>query len=280
MKNLSDYKRLRTFKVLYEQLNFTTAAQALYISQSTVSLQIKSLEEELGVQLFIRNGKTNITPTEQAQLFYRYVNDIIHEWDEVSDIMLQLHKESSKCIIGVSHTFSNCYLEELLDILIDKFPEVHFEICIENSKRIFDRLTRDELHFGVVEKPMYSKYLSRHELMSDQLVLAGDLDSNFWFIREKDSGIRHFTDAYLAKENIVPDHYMVIHNNAEICKQLDKGIGKSIVSKHTIARETAFKMLDESFNRMFYLLHIQKLSPLFEQIQHEIIKYSRKVKTI
>ena len=64
------FKLLKTFQIVYEQMNFSKAATCLYISQPAVSNQIKQLEEELGCSLFLRNGRQDVVPTrhhEQVQ---------------------------------------------------------------------------------------------------------------------------------------------------------------------------------------------------------------------
>ena len=65
------FKLLKTFQIVYEQMNFSKAATCLYISQPAVSNQIKQLEEELGCSLFLRNGRQDVVPTRQAELFIR-----------------------------------------------------------------------------------------------------------------------------------------------------------------------------------------------------------------
>ena len=62
------FKLLKTFQIVYEQMNFSKAATCLYISQPAVSNQIKQLEEELGCSLFLRNGRQDVVPTRQAYL--------------------------------------------------------------------------------------------------------------------------------------------------------------------------------------------------------------------
>lgn len=75
---------LHTFVSVYETRNFTHTAEDLFLSQPTISAQIKKLEEHLQVDLFIRNGKQEIIPTKEAVFLYPRALQIIEEWEDTS----------------------------------------------------------------------------------------------------------------------------------------------------------------------------------------------------
>ena len=62
---------IKTFIAVYETKNFSAAAKQLYISQPTVSLQIKKLEQHFSIKLFYRNGKQSVIPTKEADFLYQ-----------------------------------------------------------------------------------------------------------------------------------------------------------------------------------------------------------------
>ncbi len=61
-----------------------------------------------------------------------------------------------------------------------------------------------KLIFGFIEKPLITKGASREEIIQDQLVLAGDPANQNWLVREKDSGVFHYTQQYLEESNQSP----------------------------------------------------------------------------
>lgn len=63
------FEWIKTFIAVYETKNFSTAAKQLYISQPTVSLQIKKLEQHFSIKLFYRNGKQSVIPTKEADFY-------------------------------------------------------------------------------------------------------------------------------------------------------------------------------------------------------------------
>ncbi len=63
------FEWIKTFIAVYETKNFSAAAKQLYISQPTVSLQIKKLEQHFSIKLFYRNGKQSVIPTKEADFY-------------------------------------------------------------------------------------------------------------------------------------------------------------------------------------------------------------------
>ena len=83
MEVITLLEKLETFKIVYETQNFSKAAELLFVSQPTVSAHIKQLEEELNTQLFIRNGRMNISATPQAHLLYQRGLNLLDDWQHL-----------------------------------------------------------------------------------------------------------------------------------------------------------------------------------------------------
>ena len=77
------FQRFTIFMQAYKLRNFSEVANTLFISQPTVSVQLKKLEEELHVTLFIRQGPKEVIPTEEADYLYRQLLNLRDEWDHV-----------------------------------------------------------------------------------------------------------------------------------------------------------------------------------------------------
>lgn len=81
-----NFEQIKSFLSVAKTGNFSMAAKERYLSQPTISNQLKMLEKELGVQLFLRNSK-NITLTEQGRMFHKYANKLI---SIEKDIMIRI----------------------------------------------------------------------------------------------------------------------------------------------------------------------------------------------
>lgn len=251
MEVIALFKLLETFKLVYETRNFSKAAELLFISQPTVSTQIKQLEADLDTILFIRNGRITITATPQADVLYDKALDLLDDWATIREDMHAPRQPTIHCKIGVSHTFAMVLMPDLLIDLSNAFPHVSFSIKLMNSAEVAQAMNQHELDLGIIEKPLATPALIRTPLMTDQLVLAGDTTGP-WLIRETASGVYYYTKRYLEEQNI-QGPIIEIASNALIVSMLKKGFGCSIVSKRAAA-DLPFQSLDPGFERHFYLL--------------------------
>lgn len=147
-----DNKQLITFKIAAETLNFTKTASILNFAQSSVTAQIKALEEELEKPLFERLGK-RLTLTEAGKEFTVYAEKII-QLNEEAKVAISSNKEpSGTLIIGAQESQCTYRLPIILKEFKDQYP---------NVKLIF--------------KPAHSDELAREQLMKGTLDVAFIMD--------------------------------------------------------------------------------------------------------
>lgn len=102
------FKFLETFMVVYKTRSFSLAAQQLFITQPTVSNQIKQLELQLHTELFERKSRRGV-PTEAAKLLYKRAGKILKNWQDVNDQITRLGAEGNEKVkFGISQNrFTN-----------------------------------------------------------------------------------------------------------------------------------------------------------------------------
>ena len=196
------FKKLTTFKAVYETKNFSKAAELLFVVQPTVSAQIKQLENELDTTLFIRNGRKEILTTPQADLLYQKTGHLLDDWEALKLSIQQQKDNITHCVIAASHTFSIYLLPDLIISLRQHFPNITFDIKMMNSLEVLEALEHHEIDFGFIEKPLSAKQIHRFPLADDQLVLAGNPEAGPWLVREKTSGVYYYTQRYLEEHDI------------------------------------------------------------------------------
>lgn len=267
------FKQLKTFRVVYETKNFSKAAEQLFISQPAVSTQIKHLEEELQIELFVRNGRKEVMPTKQAQILYQHLLNLSDDWEEVKQA---LHKENmtrETCRIVASNTFAVYYLPDLMSQLIQQFPEVTFVLDMDNSEEVLDKIEKHQAHFGFIEKPLITETIVREEIQTDELVRAGDFSQSLWLVREENSGVFHYTERFFLANNLNPQK-MVIKNNEMIIKCLEQGIGQSIISKKALPEKLNWQSLGQEYQRKFYFIKRQHIESVqLSKIEEFIYQY-------
>lgn len=247
------FKLLRTFIAVYETRSFSKAADQLFISQPTVSVHIQQLEKELNIILFHRNGRTEFTPTNNARMLYQKAAQLLDQWQTITDSLEKEQRTSIK--IAASQTSATVLLPKIFSkIGHTQFNTMDIQIEMHNSEEILAGVLNHRFNFGIIEKPITHDFIVREEIARDQLVLAGNLDSDLWLVREKGSGVYHYTQQYFKQNNLVPNHFLTISNNDIIVKMLSKNFGKSIVSVQALTDNMPYQTLDSMFNRSFYVI--------------------------
>lgn len=252
MEVITIFKWLETFKVVYETKNFSKASEILFISQPTVSSQIKQLENEFGTQLFIRSGRKEVLVTPQAEILYERVVDLMDDWDNLYQAVQTNQQQIVRCVIGASHTFANYVLPALLIQLHQQFPQIRFSVQMMNSLEVLQAVEHHTVDIGFIEKPLSAPTIKRFSLMEDQLVLAGDTEKGPWLVRENTSGVYYYTKRFLEEKDINAPT-MEIQSNEVIVSLLKQGFGCSLISERA-AEGINHRRLDESFKRNFYLI--------------------------
>jgi len=245
-------KLIETFRIVYETRNFSKAAELLFISQPTVSAQIKQLERDLKTELFIRQGRKEIISTPQADILYEKSIDLLDGWKHLYQEIQNAEHKMFTIKIGASHTFALYLLPGLLIALNQNFPKYNFKIQMLNSFEVVNALEQHTIDIGIIEKPLSNKNIERYPLLDDQLVLAGNPDIGPWLVREGTSGVYYYMNRYL-EENNIHEPMMEIQNNAIIAKLINSGFGCSILSKRAVI-DVPYQDLGSDYLRKFYMI--------------------------
>lgn len=271
---VQDMKHLLTFKTVVEVKSFSKAGEQLYLSQSTVSTRIQQLENELGVLLFDRSSRHEVQPTAAGYLFYQHVLELLDKWEfMIQEVRKDTSQEKIRCQIAASHTFADMLLPELLKVLLQTFPDVAFELIKCNSEEVLEKVEHHKAHFGFMEEALVSQQSRRHEILKDQLVLAGNTQSDYWLMREKKSGLRYYNQVYLREMNIQSNTILPVNSNALIVQLLKQGIGQSIISQRSLVDAIPFENLPAHYVRYFYFLERPSLRGVLSQIASKILSY-------
>ncbi len=135
-----DFELYRIFYVVAQHKNITKAALELRISQPAISKSIKSLEEQLGGQLFIRT-KRGVNLTEEGQEFYSYIKQAIEYIDNAERKFSDLKNLETGCIkIGISSTLVKDFLLPYLEIFHNKYSKIDIQIITDSPNELMFKL--------------------------------------------------------------------------------------------------------------------------------------------
>ncbi|HUK03380.1 MAG TPA: HTH-type transcriptional regulator CysB [Steroidobacteraceae bacterium] len=131
-------------------LNITAAAQKLHTSQPGVSKQIKLLEDELGFQIFTREGRnlTRITPAGQ-QVIDRALK-ILQETQSIRDLATELRDEGRGSLsIGTTHTQARYVLPSVIGVFRERYPQVRLNLHQGTSEQIAEMVAQDRIDCAI-----------------------------------------------------------------------------------------------------------------------------------
>ncbi|MBC1436376.1 LysR family transcriptional regulator [Listeria rocourtiae] len=237
------FELLETFMAVYENNNFTKAANELFVSQPTISVHIEKLEKQIGVVLFERTGNKKIIPTSAAHLLYKNTRKAQNNWNNIINEVVSLGNGSNRILkISASKTIGDYIIPKIWYELQKEYPNINFEITITNSENVFQSVYMLDADIGLVESPLVFPDIDRKEFMHDKLVILGNPELQKWFLREEGSGIRRYSDIYMMQQNILPEFILTINSNAAIMRLVEQGYGATVQSSlidhpNTIRRE-------------------------------------------
>ncbi|WP_188006769.1 LysR family transcriptional regulator [Sporosarcina sp. ANT_H38] len=278
-------EELKTFVAVIEKKNFTKAGESLNISQPTVSLHIKHLEEELKTPLLIRANKT-FHITSAGEVLYERAIQLLHLAEQTKEEILWQHNKVSGILrIAASYTIGESVLPPILTRLHYKYPELHVEVAIVNTEDVEIAVRDFRSDVGCIEGSVHEKGLIIQPFMEDELILvaasghplvsihhskATSLQTSHWVMREKGSGTREYTDYLLQSIGNIQPSKTVIGSNEGVKTAVLCGLGIAAVSVHTVKDELSSGRLVQlkidvpSQKRIFSTL----CSPLMAEKKH------------
>jgi LysR family cyn operon transcriptional activator len=167
-----ELRHLRYFVALAECLSFTRAAERVHVTQSTLSHQIRQLEEEVGQPLFDRIGKKVVT-TEAGELFLAFASRALKEVDHgIAMLKPGGGGLTGEVRIGATHTFNIGLIPECVALFLARHPTVRVRVEELAADRIGEKLHAGELDIGIAYRPNGPTDLWFEPLYNEEMVLV------------------------------------------------------------------------------------------------------------
>lgn len=167
-----ELRHLRYFIALAGSLNFTRAAERVHVTQSTLSHQIRQLEDEVGQPLFDRIGK-RVVMTEAGDTFLAYATRALQEIDRgLGELKTPTASMRGVVRVGATHTFNLGFIPECVAMFLARNPTVRIVIEEHPADAITARLEAEELDFGIAYRPELNAHLRFEPLFNEELVLV------------------------------------------------------------------------------------------------------------
>lgn len=167
-----ELRHLRYFIALAGSLNFTRAAERLHVTQSTLSHQIKQLEDELGTPLFDRIGK-RVALTEAGDEFLHHATKALREIDlGLGALRKDAPDTTGELRIGATHTFNLGFIPDCIASFHERHPQVRVLVEELPAEQIAARLQQGTLDLGIAYRPSAPGPLQFEPLYNEEMVLV------------------------------------------------------------------------------------------------------------
>jgi LysR family cys regulon transcriptional activator len=138
------------YEVVQNQFNITRAADSIHTSQPGVSKQIQLLEEEIGVQLFQRNGKRLSGLSEPGIRVYESIVEIMRELKNIKNVSDEYErKDSGSFIIATTHTQARYKLPVVVESFVKKYPKINLNIHQGDPAQVTAQILNGEADVGI-----------------------------------------------------------------------------------------------------------------------------------
>lgn len=167
-------KQLRAFLVVAQEHQITAAAKRLYTSQPPLSYQMKQLEKEVGVKLFVRSAY-GIRLTEAGKTFQHYAQKIVSLKRQAHDELSQEENgEAGQINLGLISSAGELIPNPAMQTLTANYPRITFNVIEGNTFDLVDQLNDDLLDLAIVRTPLNMRGLAKKVLNTDRMVAVYD----------------------------------------------------------------------------------------------------------
>jgi LysR family transcriptional regulator, transcriptional activator of the cysJI operon len=247
--------RLKVFRAVAKHMNFRRAAEELCLTQPAVTLQIKTLEQQLGVQIFDRSG-TRISLTPAGNSLLKYARKIERLEAEAMAALSQLSGDQrGELRLGASLTIAQYILPHILAEFQRHYPQVLPHLITCNTERVLEALHEREIEIGFIEGPAMRRDVRIESFLDDEIVLivppAHEWSERSWvepqelagerlLMRERGSGTRRVIEIALQKNGLKAKQLtpaMEFDSTEGITTAVEAGLGIGFASLWAIGKE-------------------------------------------
>jgi LysR family transcriptional regulator, low CO2-responsive transcriptional regulator len=250
-------RQLRIFEAVARLLSFTRASEELHLTQPAVSMQIKQLEQVVGLPLFEQVGK-KIHLTEAGHEMAQYSKRILAIMSEAEQVIAELKGLSrGRLTISVAST-ANYFVPRLWAAFRAQHPDVNVSLDVTNRAGLIQALADNAADLVIMGQPPENLDLVAESFMPNPLVVVappshplarkkkiplGRLQEEIFLVREQGSGTRSLMERVFAEKHLELSTPMEMSSTEAIKQGVEAGLGLALLSAHTLEMESALKRL-------------------------------------
>jgi len=268
--------QFKVFEATARHGSFTRAAEELYLTQPTVSMQVKQLTKALGLPLFEQIGK-RLYLTDAGRELYSTCQDIFEKLEQLEMRVADLKGMKQGHLKLTVITTAKYFVPRLLGPFCQQYPGVDVSLLVTNHERAIARLAdnQDDLyvmsqlpeHIDVKAHPFLDNPLvvmapKNHPLAGKKNIPITELSDEPFIMRESGSGTRKAVQAMFEKHDVNVRVRLELGSNEAIKQAIAGGLGLSVLSCHTLTPEgntgelTILDVQGFPIERQWYIVHL------------------------
>ena len=244
-------RQLQIFDAIARLGSFTRASKELYITQPTVSMQIKKLERSVGLPLFEQIGKKTYL-TEAGKIIGKHTQQVLDALANMEMEIADMQGLKTGHLRLAVVTTAKYFAPRALGRFCELYPGVDVSLKVTNREHLLQRLEENADDLYIIGHPpqsndvIFEPYLDNplvvlaprnHPLTGKSSIHPKQLAQYPFIMREPGSGTRMAIEEFFAKQKIELNIRMELGSNEAIKHAIDAGLGLSVLSRHTLSLE-------------------------------------------
>lgn len=266
--------QLKVFEATARHGSFTRAAEELFLTQPTVSMQVKQLTKAIGLPLFEQVGK-RLFLTDAGKELFATCQEIFQKLEQLEMTIADLKGMKQGKLRLATITTTKYFMPRLLGPFCQQYPGVDVSLIVTNHEQVIDRLAnnQDDLYVmsqlpenidvkahPFLENPLVVVAPSNHPLTAEKNISLKRLAEEPFIMREPGSGTRRALQNMFDSEKLSVKVRLELGSNEAIKQAIAGGLGLSVLSRHTLLTDNSdVTILDAAgfpIERYWYVVHL------------------------
>lgn len=249
--------QLKVFEATARHGSFTRAAEELYLTQPTVSMQVKQLTKAVGLPLFEQVGK-RLYLTDAGRELFSTCREVFNQLDQLEMKVADMKGMKQGQLRLAVITTAKYFMPRLLGPFCQRYPGIDVSLTVTNHEGVIERLANNQDDLYVMSQLPENIEISAHPFLDNPLVVLAPrthplakernislkrLAEETFIMREPGSGTRRAFQKLLDEQKLSVKVRLELGSNEAIKQAIAGGLGISVLSQHTIATEGKFSEL-------------------------------------
>jgi DNA-binding transcriptional LysR family regulator len=247
-----NFNQLRVFYQAAKNLNFTAAANELFVSQPAVTFQVKSFEEYCNLKLFKKRGR-QVYLTDEGRALYEYAEKIFKYEKEIENVIDEMRELKRGVLrLGTTKAYARYFMPLVITTFHKNYPNIKIQLNEGSSAEMIYSLADFKIEVAVIAKAIdhaevnffpFSKeemvliVAPDHHLVKKKAIAFKELAKEPFIMKETGSGTRKLVDELFLRAKSTPDILMETSNTEFIKQLVQRGEGVSFLVRESVAAE-------------------------------------------